>query len=111
MTTILKALVLFWPFIKSLIFKDRTVLEVIHANKQFTYMFIVLVFVTTVLYLTTHELAATNDRLEAVLRKQDSLELECTCAPPAETDLLLNPEVCTANRVYDKSYLTERLLQ
>lgn len=110
MTTILKALVLFWPFIKSLIFKDRTVREVIRANRQFTYMFIVLVFVTAVLYLTAHELAATNDQLEAALSKMDSLALECSCAPPAETDLLVNPEVCSANRAYDKTDLTERLL-
>jgi len=110
MSTLLKAFVLIWPFLRSVIFKDRTVLEVVVANRQVTYMFAALVFVAATLYVTTEELAATNAELYRVRVELSSYNLECDCAAPIDTVALTGLDVCQTPTVYDKTNLMDRLL-
>lgn len=70
----LKALLVFWPFFRSVIFKDRPVLEVMRANLQFTVLFVMLVAVSSMLYVTAGRLSESKRtilRTEAALHAKD----------------------------------------
>jgi hypothetical protein len=56
-----KALIVIWPFLKSAIFKDRTVGEVIAENKHITVMLALNVVMLVSLVLTTQALAYYKD--------------------------------------------------
>lgn len=59
-----KAFILIWPFLKNVIFKDRTIREVINDNRQFTVMFGLLVILMSTLMLTSSYLADTKADLQ-----------------------------------------------
>ena len=80
LSTILKALVVVWPFFKALIFKDRSAMEVLSDNKQFTGMFVVLVVVALMFYVTLNELSETKVVLQA--REQELSQLQKRCRAP-----------------------------
>lgn len=49
MVTLFKAFVFFWPFLKSVIFNDRPVKEVLYTNRHLTAVFLLFVVVSLVL--------------------------------------------------------------
>lgn len=67
----IKALIVIWPFLKSVAFKDRTIREVLRANRQFTWLFALLVVVLLTLHLTIHTLA---DQKKQLALRQAELE-------------------------------------
>lgn len=60
---IFKALLVFWPFFKSVIFKDRPVHEVLRDNRQFTCLFGLLLLVSIILFITADHLSNAKSTL------------------------------------------------
>ena len=78
-----KALRLLWPYLRSAIFKDRTVVEVIRENKHFTGMLGLILLLVWALAISTMRLSELKE--EHTARKVDSANVPCTCASPFET--------------------------
>lgn len=106
LSTIFKALLVVWPFFKALIFKDRSAIEVLNDNRQFTGLFVVLVVVAMMFYVTLNELSETKLALQA--REHELIQLQKKCrddsvcgGPP--------PTLEQQDDVYDKSPLLDML--
>lgn len=108
---IFKALITFWPFLKNVIFKDRTVREAIRANKQFTILFALLILVITTLLLTVYVLSNVKEELRLYQREietlqhtnrrtQDDLMCEVETEPPPDLN----------HYTYDKEDIIQLLL-
>ena len=69
---ILKALIIIWPFLKNIAFKDQTIQEAIQANRQFTYLFVLTMIVVLTLMVTSLALSETKEKLQVM---QDQLDL------------------------------------
>jgi len=108
MVNFFKLLLLFWPFFKSVIFKDRPVKEVIRANKQFTYLFVITMFLALTLYMAVETLALTRQQLLQERREQTQLRRKLTATEQQITQLTLDlrsvDEACRPTR-YDKRHL------
>lgn len=110
----LKLLAFFWPFFKSVIFKDRPVKEVLQANRQFTYLFIILIGLAIMLHVTTATLAESRDNLVVTHRELRQLEAQL-----ADTRQRMQQLKSTVNarevdcqsrrRGYDKDHLLQLL--
>jgi len=74
MKTFLKALVVFWPFFKSMVFHDRPVKEVLRQNVQFTALFALSATLTFVLYLTWAELVSRSEHVKQLTETNRALE-------------------------------------
>jgi hypothetical protein len=110
---ITKALIIGWPFLRSIIFKDRTVKEVLLANRQFTCLFGLLVVVVFTLYLTVATLAETKALLllsqaEAARLKTQLESSQADTRPQADHEVLLTATNCVPV-AYDKSRLLQIL--
>lgn len=118
---IIKALLVFWPFLKNIIFKDRTVREVIADNMQLTIIAGFMVIVSTTLYVTVSALADTKQLLSTALTEVTALRLEVArlkaLTPPPDGELapITYDAECASNSdkcnvvIYDKSHLIELL--
>lgn len=84
MSLTIKALLLFWPFLKRAVFGERTVKEVMLENKHVTFMFAVVVVLLLSFFVTVSEL--NEVRTENVSLKS---QLHQMCIAPA-TDLTLS---------------------
>lgn len=108
---IVKALIVLWPFLKSIIFKDRPVREVLRANRHFTWLFIIMLFVIVVFGATIDTLAGTQRFLNTTLAQLKEIQTELeTVKEKYET---LKEEQASINEcrpnTYDKSRLMEML--
>lgn len=83
MSLAIKALLLFWPFIKRAIFGDRTIKEVVLANKHMTVVNVCMVLMF---------LAFMNATIELSVVKSDNLHLKdeapVVCPPSVIEDTL-----------------------
>lgn len=62
MRLFLKALLVIWPFLKSAIFKERSVAEVLKENLHLTAMLLLIVILASALIMTTTTLSEYKDR-------------------------------------------------
>lgn len=74
---IFKALIVFWPFLKAAVFKDRTVAEVIKENKHLTAMLVVNILLICVLVITTKALADYKGEYRKVRAEITSVQQAC----------------------------------
>lgn len=84
----LKALRLLWPYLRSAIFRDRTVAEVIHENLHITMMLGLIILLTIALAMTTlklSELKATRRVVPITVA-----EVPPDCTPPFNIERLLD---------------------
>lgn len=94
---VLKAFVLFWPFLKNIVFKDRTVREVLAENRQFTWLFGVLLITLVTLYLTVSTLSDTKQQLATT---QQELARLRQGAPPVTVGPQCPPPVVDRERLF-----------
>jgi DMSO/TMAO reductase YedYZ heme-binding membrane subunit len=80
-----KALRLLWPYLRSAIFKDRTVIEVIRENKHFTGMLGLILLLVWALAISTMRV---SELKEQAARKVDPANVAVTCTSPFETSRL-----------------------
>lgn len=106
LSTFLKALLVIWPFFKALIFKDRSAVEVLNDNRQFTGLFAVLVVVAMMFYVTLNELSETKLALQA--REHELFQLQEKCRESDACDGPPPPLEKEQNG-YDKSPLLDML--
>lgn len=83
---LLKALRLLWPYLRSAIFKDRTVAEVIRENAHITVMLVFVICLIMSLALSTLKLSELKE-LNRV-RKVEVITLSCSCDRPLNTQRL-----------------------
>lgn len=102
---ILKLLVTLWPFLKNIIFKDRTIREVLKTNKQFTLLFGLLVMVTISLLMTVQSL--TEIRSQHLLAINEIRKLRST--KPPINELLSDCEPCICDDPYNKQRIIDLL--
>jgi hypothetical protein len=76
-----KALRLLWPYLRSAIFKDRTVVEVIKENLLFTYMLGIILMLVVTLAISTIRLSELKEE-QAALRAGPAVVP--TCIAPFE---------------------------
>ncbi|MNC18891.1 hypothetical protein D3C87_1300880 [compost metagenome] len=80
-----KALRLLWPYLRSAIFKDRTVVEVIRENKHFTCMLGLILLLVWALAISTMRV---SELKEQAARKVDPANVATSCTSPFETSRL-----------------------
>jgi hypothetical protein len=78
-----KALRLLWPYLRSAIFKDRTVVEVIRENLLFTYMLGIILMLVLSLVISTIRLSELKE--EQAAHRAGTANVPCTCVAPFET--------------------------
>lgn len=78
-----KALRLLWPYLRSAIFKDRTVVEVIKENVHFTYMLGIILVLVFALTISTIRLSELKEQAAA---KAEPVIAPCSCVAPFETN-------------------------
>jgi hypothetical protein len=96
-----------WPFIKAVIFKDRSVMEVLNDNRQFTRLFAVLVVVALMFYVTLNELSETKVALKTSEQEVTQLRNECSSTPIPDDDVPTSDK--PPRTLYDKRQLLEML--
>ncbi len=106
-----KLLGFFWPFFKSVVFKDRPIKEVLQANRQFTWLFMILMGSSLTLFATVGALSDAKRTLIATHR--EVTELSTTLAEKEQRletlqQQLQNGETCLPHP-YDKRHLLELL--
>lgn len=110
---ILKTLVVLWPFLKNIVFKDRTVLEALRANKQFTTLFALLIIVIITLLVTVLALSDTKNKLQLTQREIEQLHTnysrEYTRNQPIIKERII--EDCVDPDIYDKTNVLRLLEQ
>lgn len=80
----LKALFIIWPFLKTAIFRERTIVEVIKENKHLTAMQVVILLLSITLGITTAELADYKVNYRAL--QQRLIESSTRCSPESPED-------------------------
>lgn len=101
----------FWPFFKSVIFKDRPVKEVLRANRQFTWLFVILMGISMTLFVTVSALSEAKRTLVATHRDVSKLTQTLSEKERRLETLqrqIKNGELCTPGP-YDKRHLLELL--
>lgn len=73
-----KALITIWPFLQNVIFKDQTFQEAYRANRQFTFLFVLLMFVVITLFITSLALSETKGELQGIQQEVLRLTQETT---------------------------------
>lgn len=107
-TTIVKALVVIWPFFKAVILKDRSAMEVLDDNRHLTGMFVVIIVVALMFYVTLTELSETKTVLKA--REQEISQLRRSCIEPKTPGVTpLDDDTTVLETQYDKNPLLEML--
>lgn len=109
-----KALFLFWPFLKSALFHDRPVREVLWENRQLTLTTVFILILVLFLYLTLGQLLETRSRLAALTETVETgpasaLDVDVDEVEAAVEELKADLETCQLNN-YDKSRVI-RILQ
>lgn len=79
-----KALRLLWPYLRSAIFKDRTVVEVLKENVHFTYMLGIILVLVVALAISTIRLSELKEEQAAL--KAGTVIAPCSCTTPFETN-------------------------
>ncbi|ARV77340.1 hypothetical protein FDI21_gp171 [Pseudomonas phage Noxifer] len=80
-----KALRLLWPYLRSAIFKDRTVVEVLKENVHLTYMLGIILVLVFALALSTIRLSELKEE-QAAYKKAEPVIAPCSCTTPFETN-------------------------
>lgn len=84
---ILKALRLLWPYVRSAIFRDRTVIEVIIENLHITIMLGLIIILVVMLSITTLQLSDIKEARE-LARHRASSSVTCDCNDNLNTNRL-----------------------
>lgn len=110
---LLKGLILVWPFIKNIIFKDRTVWEVLRDNAHLTMLFYLIMIVAMTLYLTATALSNAKVELMAQLEVNAALttritELELELTQYKTTSVVDGAGECVPG-LYDRSEVLDLL--
>ncbi len=79
----MKALLLFWPFFKRALFGDRTIKEVVLANKPITVVNVCLVIVFLAFINASIELSVVKSENERLVK-----ETAVMCEVPKDSDLM-----------------------
>lgn len=77
---ILRALIVIWPFLKTAIFRERTIAEVIKENKHLTALQVLILVLILSLVITTVELADYKTELRT-LQEQKNKVPAVQCIP------------------------------
>ena len=80
--SVFKALRLLWPYLRSAIFKDRTVTEVIKENQHLTWMLVLIMMLVFALVIATIRLSELKEEIAA--KQKVSPETSCLCVDPFE---------------------------
>ena len=74
---IFKALIVIWPWLKTAIFKEGTVAEVVAENKHLTFMLVLIVVLILSLVITTSALSDYKEDYRAVIEKMKESQYQC----------------------------------
>lgn len=111
---IFKTLIILWPFLKNVVFKDRTVLEVLANNKHITLMMVMVLLMMLTIVSATNKLSAVNkhatsthellaEAKEKIVQLEQELEVVKAsikeCPPPSKP----------MEEVYDKKWIIDSL--
>ncbi len=104
---IIKGIILIWPWLKHLIFNDRTVMEVLKDNTPITILFAILITLAVVLAFTLSVLKSTHSKMQELDERYKVLQTDYD-------QLLLNQsglfeEDIPAILEYDRSHIAELL--
>ena len=86
---IFKALRLLWPYLRSAIFKDRTIVEVMKENQYLTAMLGLILMLVFALVISTVRLSELKEEL-AEMKGDKVTEQPCLCTMPFQTHHLDN---------------------
>lgn len=86
MLRFIKALIVIWPFLKSLVFQDRNVRDVLYANRHFTWLFVLLLVVVLVFHITLNYLVSGHHMIQRQQVEIQRLRQQLSLPPPTASD-------------------------